>query len=1134
VELINNIFANRRSGGSGNHYAISNQASSPSYTTWNVPTSRYNLLVTANTNTVGEWGLGNNNITDWRANSTSDILSYYVQSGTGTGQLNLTNLFSSINQGTLNLQTTNAEVWYVYGKGITGSVIDNLNTDFSGVSRSTSQGIATTIGSAHMASAPSMLPVAAIASGAPAANTTTTYTFAGRPVATVNWGSSAPTSATVYDFTGVNPPASPAGNFNNRYVRIDVSGGTTPYSYGLTYNFNNANLGGMQNPNNMRLATSNQATPTSWAIQFTTIANGTNGTATVSGLSTTGNAITFTGTELNAPPSVLSFTPSSAAVGASVTIRGTLFTGASALSFNGVAQSTYTVVNDTTITTTVPFGATTGPVSVTNPFGTGTSLGNFTVIQPPTVTAFSPGSGTFGTAVTITGTNFSTATRVRFNTTLASFTIVNSTTITATVPSGSSTGVISVINPADSAASSSTFTVFPVATISSFTPASGPVGTNVTIIGNNFNAITAVRFNGVNASFTVVSVTEISATVPNGSSTGAITVINGSGTGTSGTNFTVTTPPTVTSFTPSSGGVGSTVTIFGTNFTGTPTVTFNTTNATSVTVINSTQLTAVVPAGATSGLITVTTSQGSAVSAGAYTVFTDLIVNSNQFVFGTYNNITVTGTGIANLTGTLTALGNVTVQTGGRVVFGTEVINGLGNFTANSGSRLVVGSAEGINAFGTTGNLQINGTRTVNSGATVEFNNNTGNQNSGNLITNIDTLIINTAGGDLILNTALTVNNRLVFTAGSVRLGPNNLTITNSSATLPGLNASSYIKTDGIGSVRRNVLNNTTNVLFPVGSLTLYSPAQLQLTNASTADIFSVRVFNSVLTGGTTGSAIATSMVNNTWVISENTVGGSNATLSVTWNNGQEVGGFNRAQCAIFTYNTGTSLWTRPGAYGAATGIDPYTRTVSGLTFFNAFTVGDNLATPLPVNLLTFKATAVDNDVVLNWITASEQNNKGFFVERSADGETFETVTFVGGRGNSTTNVKYLFTDEAAFDFAANNTLYYRLRQVDFDGTETISDVIAVTRSTDVVTYTNAYPNPFTTGLKLDIVSLKDSDYNMMIADMQGRVVLQKTISVSKGFNQIDLKEMDELKSGVYFINLNGADAIKVKVIKTN
>jgi len=541
-----------------------------------------------------------------------------------------------------------------------------------------------------------------------------------------------------------------------------------------------------------------------------------------------------------------------------------------------------------------------------------------------------------------------------------------------------------------------------------------------------------------------------------------------------------------------------------------------------------------VPAGATSGLITVTTSQGSAVSAGAYTVFTDLIVNSNQFVFGTYNNITVTGTGIANLTGTLTALGNVTVQTGGRVVFGTEVINGLGNFTANSGSRLVVGSAEGINAFGTTGNLQINGTRTVNSGATVEFNNNTGNQNSGNLITNIDTLIVNTAGGDLILNTALTVNNRLVFTAGSVRLGPNNLTITNSSATLPGLNASSYIKTDGIGSVRRNVLNNTTNVLFPVGSLTLYSPAQLQLTNASTADIFSVRVFNSVLTGGTTGSAIATSMVNNTWVISENTVGGSNATLSVTWNNGQEVGGFNRAQCAIFTYNTGTSLWTRPGAYGAATGIDPYTRTVSGLTFFNAFTVGDNLATPLPVNLLTFKATAVDNDVVLNWITASEQNNKGFFVERSADGETFETVTFVGGRGNSTTNVKYLFTDEAAFDFAANNTLYYRLRQVDFDGTETISDVIAVTRSTDVVTYTNAYPNPFTTGLKLDIVSLKDSEYNMMIADMKGRVVLQKTISVSKGFNQIDLKEMDELKSGVYFINLNGADAIKVKVIKTN
>ncbi|MFN4083925.1 MAG: IPT/TIG domain-containing protein [Bacteroidia bacterium] len=1132
VNLRNNIIVNRRTGGSGFHYALANQATTPSNTSWTSTSSAFNLYATANVNAVAEWGLTNNNIANWRINSTSDELSYYVQAGTGAGQLNANSLFTNIPNGILGLNPSNQEVWYVYGKGITGPQINNLNTDAVGNPRSTTQGIATTIGAVHLTTAPSVLPIPAAASGSPAANTTTTYTFASRPVASINWGASAPTSATVLDFTGVNPPSPPAGNFNNRYVRVDISGGTAPYNYGLVYNFNTANLGGVINANNIRLATSNVAVPTSWTTQFTTTSNTSTGTATVAGLSSTGSAITFTGTELNAPPTITSINPSAARIGANVTIRGTLFTGASAISFNGVPQTTYTVVNDTTITTTVPAGATTGPVSVTNPFGTGTSTFNFVVIPSPTITSFTPSSGTFGTSVTISGTGFTWATGVKFNGISAAFTIVNNTTITTTVPTGATTGSIRVINPADSVDSSTPFTVFGVPTVTSFTPTSGPVGTTVSITGTNFNAVTFVRFNGVNSSYSVNSPTSITATVPSGATTGAISVINGSGTGTSGTNFTVTTPPTITLFSPSSGGVGSTVIITGTNFTGATAVTFNGIAASSFTVNSATQITAVVATGTTTGNVAVTTPSGTATSTTPFTVIADLIVSTTMPVSGTYNNITVTGTGVANLAGTLTALGNTVVQTGGTMNFGTEALSGIGNFTAQSGARLIVGSPQGLESSGILGNIQVNGTRTINTGARVEFNGSSGNQNTGNLITNIDTVIVNVTAGDLILNNNLTVNNRLQFTNGSIRLGSNNLTI-GANGSILNASASSYIKTNGTGTLNRTVVNNSTNVAFPVGSLTSYTPAQIQLTNTSTTDVFSVRVFNGVLTNGGSGSPIATSMVDRTWAINEAVNGGSNATITLTWNMTDEVGGFNRSQCAISRY-TGTD-WTYAGTtFAAATGTNPYSRTRTGVTSFSFFAVGDNLSTTLPVNLIAFDAKALNEDVLLTWVTASEQNNRGFYVERSIDGENFTEFDFVNGKVYSVVKVKYSLLDKEAFSINNVPTLYYRLRQVDFDGTETLSKVVSVSNNNKAVTSVNAYPNPFTSGLQLEVLSSQNADYTLTVVDLQGRVVSTRNVQITEGLNRIDVSEMDNMKGGIYFIKLSGNETTTIKVVKTN
>jgi hypothetical protein len=146
------------------------------------------------------------------------------------------------------------------------------------------------------------------------------------------------------------------------------------------------------------------------------------------------------------------------------------------------------------------------------------------------------------------------------------------------------------------------------------------------LTGTNFAdvyTVSSVLFNGAAAiRFNVFSRTQVTATVPADATTGRIAVTTPGGTGTSATNFTVTPslPPTLTLFAPTSGVVGSTVTLTGTHFYGASAVTFNGAAAASFALVADTQITAIVPVGATSGPIAVTTPGGVATSAARFTV----------------------------------------------------------------------------------------------------------------------------------------------------------------------------------------------------------------------------------------------------------------------------------------------------------------------------------------------------------------------------------------------------------------------------------------------------------------------------------------------------------------------------------
>jgi hypothetical protein len=347
-----------------------------------------------------------------------------------------------------------------------------------------------------------------------------------------------------------------------------------------------------------------------------------------------GQRWSFMATYVSTLATLVSLTPDSGTEtgGTTVTITGTHFTNTSAVTFGGVAGTSVTVVNDTTLTVVTPAHAVGAvDVVVTTPQGSGTLADGYTYIAAtPTVTSISPNSGSTagGGSVTITGTNFTSTTSVTFGGGAAtSVTVVNDTTITAVTPAHAAGAVDVVITtPAGSGTATSGFTYIAPPAVTSLSPTSGSTsgGTSVVITGTNFANTTAVNFgSSAAASFTVDSATQITATSPAGSAgTVAVTVTSPLGTSatSSADEFTYVAAPTVTSISPTSGSTsgGTSVVITGTNFADATAVNFGSSAAASFTVDSTTQITAVAPAGSAGAVnITVTTAGGTSPTSSA-------------------------------------------------------------------------------------------------------------------------------------------------------------------------------------------------------------------------------------------------------------------------------------------------------------------------------------------------------------------------------------------------------------------------------------------------------------------------------------------------------------------------------------
>ncbi len=302
------------------------------------------------------------------------------------------------------------------------------------------------------------------------------------------------------------------------------------------------------------------------------------------------------------------------------------------------------------------------------------------------------------------------------------------------------------------------------------------------------------------------------------------------------------------------------------------------------------------------------------------------------------------------------------------------------------------------------------------------------------------------------LGAATSITGTLTLTSGKLSLGSYNLT----AAAVSGGSATSYVATTGAGGLIRNV--GASGVMFPVGPAASYNPVTMN--NSGTADDFTVSVQTTF-----DNPPNSNARVDRQWTITEGTNGGSNATITLQWNSGDENAGFTRTN-PIFIGRWNGSQWVDAPAGYTDLGGGVYTASAGGVTAFSPFGVGNNNA--LPVQLASFNAMATgENKITLNWSTASEKNNYGFEVQKSAtDQSHYQTIpgSFQAGQGTTLQPQQYSYTDESA----TPGVWYYRLKQMDLDGAVHYSEGVRVSVVTEVEETAPAkfallqnYPNPF-------------------------------------------------------------------------
>ena len=422
---------------------------------------------------------------------------------------------------------------------------------------------------------------------------------------------------------------------------------------------NGSGFGASQGTSTVAFNSQSASTVVSWSDTHIVAAvptTATSGPVVVTAGGVTGNAnIRFT----VPPPHITSLSPTLAAAGHNVTITGSGFQptkGLSAVGFNGYyASGTIVSWSDTQIVATIPGNVLVGPGPVyVNVNNVNSNAANFTV-PSNVVTSVAPSTGPVGTSVTVSGSGFGAtqgSSTIRFNGQApASITSWSNTQIVATVPNTATTGPVLVTVNNIEANTTVIYTV-PAPQLISVVPQGGAPGTQVTISGSGFQATqrdSTINFNGTPATVVSWSNTQIVASAPAGATSGPVTVaVNAVS---SNTNVSFTAPnPAIANLAPPEAAPGGSIVLQGSGFGPNPGSAHGTINGLNASVLSwsDTAVTLQVPAGATSGSVTVTTFGVTSNSVPLTVIAAPSVASISPLTGATGSYVTIDGSGLGS------------------------------------------------------------------------------------------------------------------------------------------------------------------------------------------------------------------------------------------------------------------------------------------------------------------------------------------------------------------------------------------------------------------------------------------------------------------------------------------------------
>jgi hypothetical protein len=509
-------------------------------------------------------------------------------------------------------------------------------------------------------------------------------------------------------------------------------------------------------------------------------------------------------------------------------------------------------------------------------------------------------------------------------------------------------------------------------------------------------------------------------------------------------------------------------------------------------------------------------------STGGTTVDNTLIVNgTGALVVNRDVNLTSTGGRLMQVQGN----NNSSITVARDIVFNATAA-GQEQIQLNNAARLRIGRnfVRGGTPFGS---LVSNGTSSVELFTNTYLQTLAGSAGSGGDSFYYNNLILNNTRlttPQITLGGAVNVNGNFTLTSGVVRTTASNiLNLKNTTATSVG-STSSYID----GPMTYEVATSTPNTIrnFPVGNNGSYRPVVLSVSHTDATPVVYTTEHISQSAGalGYTlpGTLERVSGVRY-WTINRSAIANlTSARATLYYGIGTSDGVTDPSNLRVAKTNGAGTTWFDVGGTGSAAGSG--TITSNAFTTFSTFTLANATGgtNPLPIELKSFDAYYDGSEVQLEWTTASELNNDFFTVQRSADGQEFESLYTVAGNGTTTETHNY-FANDAQPLYGIS---YYRLKQTDFDGASTFSSIVKVEAAFSGQVTFEVYPNPTdgdNTFVKLHGIG-EGTSVRITVSDLVGRNLLTIINTSEVAETRIIPLAIEDLPQGIYIITVSGGN----------